>query len=333
MSSGPRIFRRLISRPKTRAPRILCVALVLLPLLSPLLRGSARGKATDFPTPAPAASLDSATGATGVKVITRREGEVTHVFVQNPELCEVTMTFCVHTVNLRGGVAFPYTATFPPRQDTEAFTLSPEDADDSWQFSYTNYYKLGSHRAAHDDAYIYSLPYAPGTSRKVTQGYNGSFSHKGSNQYAIDWKMPEGTRVCAARGGLVVKVKADSDRGGSGIKYDHFNNYVLIRHDDGTLGHYCHLKKGGVKVKVGQTVKPGDWIALSGNTGFSSGPHLHFCVFKTKDGRERLSIPVKFRNASGEPVTLVNGRNYKAPAVQNTTASRLPFNESAGFGQ
>lgn len=258
---------------------------------------------------------------------------MTHVFVQNPELCEVTMTFCVRTVNLEGSVSFPHTATFPPGQETEAFTLAPRDGEGAWEFSYTNYYKLGSQSATHDDDYVYALPYAPGTSHKVTQGYNGRFSHKGSNQFATDWKMPEGTPVCAARSGLVVKVKDDSDLGGSSLKYDKFNNYVLIRHDDGTLGHYCHLKKNGAKVVAGQTVKRGEVIALSGNTGFSSGAHLHFCVFKTKDGRERVSIPVKYRNADGEPVTLISGRAYRAPEVQSATALNRRSNESAGFGQ
>jgi murein DD-endopeptidase MepM/ murein hydrolase activator NlpD len=122
-----------------------------------------------------------------------------------------------------------------------------------------------------------------------------------------------------------VKVKDDSDRGGPSMEFDPFNNYVLIRHDDGTLGHYCHLKKGGVAVHPGQIVKTGDLIALSGSTGFSSGPHLHFCVFMTKNGRERESIPVKYRVADGEALTLVEGQKYRAPEMQapvRTLASR-----------
>ena len=65
---------------------------------------------------------------------------------------------------------------------------------------------------------MYQLPYAPGNRFKVTQGYNGSFSHKGSNQYAIDWQMPEGTPVYAARGGVVVRTKDDSNTGGGSMK-------------------------------------------------------------------------------------------------------------------
>lgn len=259
------------------------------------------------------------TDNTNVRVSIRRDHGVWRFFVENAELSEVTMTFVFATKNLKSTVAFPYTATFKPGE-TEAFTLSRENTNDEWSYSYTNFYKLGSRDATPDD-YVYSLPYTPGSTYKVTQGYNGRFSHKGSNQYAIDWQMPEGTPVRAARGGLVVKIKDDSDKGGGSVKYDSYNNYVIIRHDDGTLGHYCHLKKGGVEVHPGQIVKAGDFIALSGNTGFTTGAHLHFSVFKTRDGRERVSIPVKFKDADGEVVTLAEGHKYRAPEIQTALNS------------
>ncbi|HEU5125387.1 MAG TPA: M23 family metallopeptidase [Verrucomicrobiae bacterium] len=260
-----------------------------------------------------------ATDFTNVKISTQREGDVTRVYVQNQERTEVAMTFDFHVVNLKSTVKFPYTATFAPGE-TEAFTLSPENAEKPWEYSFTNYYKLGSTVAVPDD-YVYSLPYAPGKAHKVTQAFGGSFSHKGSNKYAIDWKMPEGTTVYAARGGEVVKIKDDSDIGGGSLAYDRFNNYVLIRHSDGTLGHYCHLKKGGVKVVPGQIVHAGDPIALSGNTGFSSGPHLHFAVFKAVDGKHRESLPIVFKDASGENITLVEGRSYKAATIRTVQSA------------
>jgi murein DD-endopeptidase MepM/ murein hydrolase activator NlpD len=259
--------------------------------------------------------------ASAVKVMTEREGEATHFYVHNNELCEITMTFEMGLVNLKGTSELPFTMTFPPGQTTKAFTLSPVDTGTRWEYSYTNYYKLGSHCAKHDDTHVYQLPYCGGSSFRVTQAYGGSFSHKGSNKYAIDWKMPEGTSVLAARDGVVVKIKNDSDIGGASLKYDRYNNYVLIRHDDATLAHYCHLQKGGCVVTPGQRVKAGEVIARSGNTGFSSGPHLHFCVFKTKNGRERQSIPVHFKTADAMAITLKTGRNYKASNSQTASIS------------
>jgi len=270
----------------------------------------------NFAAPAFCAKPNTIPSEQPIKVTTEREGEATLFYVQNNELCEITMTFEMGLVNLKGISSLPLTMTFPPRQTTKAFTLTPINRGEKWEYSYTNYYKLGSHCAKHDDSAVYQLPYAGGSSFRVTQAYNGSFSHTGSNKYAIDWKMPEGTPVFAARAGLVVKIKDDSDTGGSNIKYDQYNNYVLIRQDDGTLAHYCHLQKGGCRVVPGQRVEAGDFLARSGNTGFSSGPHLHFCVFKTKNGRERQSIPVQFKTADDVAITLRTGRNYKATGIE-----------------
>ena len=264
-----------------------------------------------------------------VQVLTKHEGDATRFSVTNAEFCEVTMTFEMGLENLKGNVQFPYTLTLPPNAETEAFTLAPIEPGAKWEFSYTNFYKLGSQCARHDETYVYQLPYAPGNEYKVTQAFNGTFSHKGSNKYAIDWKMPEGTQVRAARAGVVVKVKDNSDKGGSSMKYDPWNNYVLIRHEDGTLGQYCHLHKNGALVKPGQVVKPGDAIALSGNTGFSSGPHLHFCVFKTKNGRERESIPINFRTTESTSVALLSGHRYKAPALITTSLQSAAVRQPA----
>ncbi|HYX31174.1 MAG TPA: hemopexin repeat-containing protein [Pyrinomonadaceae bacterium] len=55
-------------------------------------------------------------------------------------------------------------------------------------------------------------------------------------------------------------------------------NYIVIDHGDGTFATYWHLGRHGVRVKVGDKVERGDWIAVSGNTGNSSQPHFHFDV-------------------------------------------------------
>jgi murein DD-endopeptidase MepM/ murein hydrolase activator NlpD len=111
----------------------------------------------------------------------------------------------------------------------------------------------------------------------VFQGYNGSFSHQ--NEKALDFTMPEGTEVVAAREGVVIKVLQDNTESCPREECKKFNNYVSVYHSDGTFGIYNHIKYMGSLVKVGDTVKKGDHIALSGNTGFTSGPHLHFVCY------------------------------------------------------
>ena len=124
--------------------------------------------------------------------------------------------------------------------------------------------------------------------------------------------MPEGTPVLAAREGVVVGIKGNSDLGGSDKKFEWDANYILIRHGDGSLGHYVHLQRGGVLVRMGQVVTAGEVIALSGNTGHSTGPHLHFAVFKAQSGKERETIPIKFKVAPLIADVLLEGRSYAA---------------------
>jgi murein DD-endopeptidase MepM/ murein hydrolase activator NlpD len=250
-----------------------------------------------------------------VKLSKRREGNVLHFYVENMELGDVTATFELGLDNLAGSTNFPYTATFPPHQATEAFSLSPICLDKEWGYAMTNHCTLGSKGAVHDDSYVYALPYSAGKSYRVSQGYDGKFSHKGTERFAIDWEMPEGTPVLAARGGLVIDVKDDSSEGGPDRKFLPNANYILIQHADGTLGKYAHLLKGAARVRPGQYVEPGALIGLSGNTGFSSGPHLHFIVYRATSGMERESLPTKFKLQDQAAATLKQGRAYRAPQI------------------
>jgi murein DD-endopeptidase MepM/ murein hydrolase activator NlpD len=127
-----------------------------------------------------------------------------------------------------------------------------------------------------DSSYIYSLPFKNKKRVFLVQGYESSFSHKGER--ALDFKIKKGTRICAARNGVVIAARKDSDKGG--LKNENLSdgNHVSIKHIDGSIAHYWHLQKEGVMVNVGDTVQTGQWIGLSGNTGYSAFPHLHFEV-------------------------------------------------------
>ena len=160
------------------------------------------------------------------------------------------------------------------------------------------------------DTYIYNLPFKEGAEYKIVQGYGGLFSHR--HIAALDFGMPEGTPVCAAREGVIYTFKEDSDEGGPLPGYSKKANFVIIKHNDGSFGCYWHLKKNGVVVKKGFVAK-GQLIGYSGNTGFTLRPHLHFSVKRKLNYQEDSFVRTKFRTTSGIRV-LKRGNVYERPA-------------------
>lgn len=114
---------------------------------------------------------------------------------------------------------------------------------------------------------------------KVTQGWDGRFTHKGpKNKYAIDVSMPQGTPIIAVKSGKIVDMKISSTVGGADPKFRPYANYIRISHDDGSMSIYVHLMGNSNKFSVGDVVLQEQVIALSGNTGYTTGPHLHFAM-------------------------------------------------------
>lgn len=148
-----------------------------------------------------------------------------------------------------------------------------------------------------DSSYVYALPYEEGKSYRLVQGYFGPFSHK--ERAALDFKMKRGTKITAARGGIVVRVKEDGDRGGWNRKYRPYGNNIVIQHEDGSRAGYWHLQLNGALVNVGDTVKKGQVIALSGKTGYSAMPHLHFMVWSFDPERQWRQVPTRFQTSRG----------------------------------
>ena len=123
----------------------------------------------------------------------------------------------------------------------------------------------------------YVLPWAVGETFIVSQGNctNGSHSVKYKEQYGYDFSMAIGTHIHAARSGVVIELE-ESFVDGTRRVGEH--NFIAIRHADNSVARYIHLTKDGALVELADTIQQGDLIALSGNTGYSTGPHLHFDV-------------------------------------------------------
>ena len=179
----------------------------------------------------------------------------------------------------------------------------------SWSYSYRYLFFMGDVNARHNDNHVYRLPYKAGESYKLGQGYFGKESHAGER--ALDFDMDTGTEVVAARAGKVVAIKEDSNRGCPSDACAQSGNYVRIYHDDGTFADYYHLKKNGALVEPGDEVAAGDVIGLSGNTGWSSGPHLHFIVYRREENK-RVTIATRFKTSRSAATELKVKEVYKA---------------------
>jgi murein DD-endopeptidase MepM/ murein hydrolase activator NlpD len=160
----------------------------------------------------------------------------------------------------------------------------------------------------HQETSQYVLPYNVGQEYTVSQGNCSEGSHAPATyaKYAYDFLMPIGTPVIASRDGLVLLVEeryTDSNR------IPGQENYINIIHLDSTIAGYVHLTQNGAFVAIGDTVKKGDVIGLSGDTGSSSEPHLHFHVQQCLGCP---TIPVTFKNTRNHPNGLMAGESYLA---------------------
>lgn len=136
---------------------------------------------------------------------------------------------------------------------------------------------------------------------QVTQAPQGRFSHTDAeNRDAIDFALPEGTPVLAARAGRVMQVQGNFHENGQDPLRDRARaNFIRILHEDGSMAVYAHLQANGVLVRSGQRVEAGQRIGQSGNTGYSTAPHLHFVV-QANCGMQLCSVPVRIVTAQGE---------------------------------
>jgi murein DD-endopeptidase MepM/ murein hydrolase activator NlpD len=129
-------------------------------------------------------------------------------------------------------------------------------------------------------------------------------SHKGPFRWAVDFLVPDGTPVLAARDGRIVELYEVSSSWGPTAEYRDQLNYVTLRHADGEFTQYCHLTKDSVthcRLRDGSRVIRGQQIGFVGKTGWTDRDHLHFVVLKhevasdPRDPRWLKGLKVQFR--------------------------------------
>ena len=196
--------------------------------------------------------------------------------------------------------------------EVRAAVIRPAAKDKAWSYDVRYRLMLGDPKANHQPARPYRLPFASGRFA-ISQGFHGQFSHnEPASAYAIDIGMPVGTEIVAARDGIVMDVANDFfSGGGNKNKYLDRANMIRILHDDGTMAVYGHLRLESAYVSPGMRVVAGQVIGQSGNTGFSTGPHLHFVIQKNA-GMKLVSLPFQFANEQGIGFTPEEGMILKA---------------------
>ncbi len=245
-----------------------------------------------------------------VKLFHERKEQGFIIYATNSEICPVSVSIDLNALNLTFSEGQKTIFVIPAKSEKYKIgELTTTEKGQKTKFNYKYKTALGDVTNTNlDKSFVYDLPFQKGKSFNVYQGYNGTFSHQ--NENSIDFTMPEGTEVLAARDGIVVQLVLTNTESCSEKECAKFNNYITIMHSDGSFASYLHIKYNGSNLKLGDEVKKGTIIAYSGNVGWTSGPHLHFVCFL--DGFDtKNTIETKFRiNKGTETAFLKEGDNY-----------------------
>jgi len=225
----------------------------------------------------------------------------------------VQIAFRVHPIeNVSAKTHRSGLTVLPPRSETEVVFVGKSVEQVDLRFDSEFQFVPGQPGAEHRPEQPYRLPYALSSAVRVSQAYPVVKTHGDpASQYAVDFVMPVGTDVFAARDGVVIEVASDFFESGTDYEVDGPRaNVVRILHADGTMALYVHLNWNTIRVVPGQRVRRGEYLADSGNTGFTTGPHLHFVV-QRNEGGALVAVPLEFAGPNG-PQTLVTGETYTA---------------------
>ncbi len=240
-----------------------------------------------------------------------RSDDILELYARNLRDFPVTYTLKINAKHYSVKGPHTVTQTVGPGETRQIMVLDGNGGDKvgvRYSFKWT----VGRMDATHDDDQIYAFPYSPENAYRILQTYGSRFSHRGREEFAIDFNMPIGSPVHAARSGVVARVVESNSKGCWDDDCGQYANFVVILHSDGTTGEYYHLDKDGALVDVGDTVTRGQKIALSGNTGHTTMPHLHFAVYRAVSWGKTQSIEVRFQGVDGIIHRPQRGARYQA---------------------
>lgn len=243
-----------------------------------------------------------------IKVERRLAGDRIELIADNACFCPAEVKLWLfEPINVTGLANDSLHTVIAARQPTVLGALQPADSSRRMSFGYDYLVFLGEPGVKHAPTEPYRAPFAIARQFTVTQAYPARITHrKPSNFYAVDIAMPVGTQIYAARGGTVIEVASQFFEASEDPDTTQ-TNIIRVLHPDGTMSMYAHLNWDSIRVQPGQIIKRGEYIADSGNTGFTTGPHLHFAVVRNA-GLMHESLPIEFAGPGGVAVTPVAGK-------------------------
>ncbi len=244
-----------------------------------------------------------------IKVYREKINNGFEVYVDNNDIVQYSLKLNLNLFNYHTNIKNPILKVLPAKTKKILLVKVKRKTNNNAKFSYKFKSQAGDYNAKHNENQIYLLPFEHGKKFYLSQGYNGLWSHQG--EFAIDFHMEEGEKIYSARGGIVFNIKEDSKIGGPDRnKFIKHGNEVNVMHDDGTYAKYVHLRYNGVVVENGKRVQRGDLLGYSGNTGWSTEPHLHFAIYKVNSKLKPITIPTRFLNHDEKIISLKEGLYY-----------------------
>ncbi|MCL1826128.1 MAG: M23 family metallopeptidase [Betaproteobacteria bacterium] len=239
-------------------------------------------------------------------------GSVCWIVAVNKSVAPITAALRIAKgAQYRSDRTWPLYEVIAPNSTHEIARIVAKENKEPCRVEMTYSHSVGNAFAVPDRHYRYRLPFKKGTVVRVTQEPNGVLTtHKDAlSRYAVDFSVPQGTPVFAARAGIVIEIRDTFDEGRFDPKLAEKTNLVSIVHSDGTFAQYAHLAPHSVLVRPDERVEAGQMVGKSGSSGYAGGPHLHFDLRRARIGADGVvrqeSLPFSFfRQGSGKKITL-----------------------------
>jgi murein DD-endopeptidase MepM/ murein hydrolase activator NlpD len=212
----------------------------------------------------------------------------------NPVSCPIRFEIETNNSNLKKVLKEIGIIELKANSDTIVRIRNVSEFDQNTSFSYN--WKFGSLSKKIGPIKL-EIPFPKGRKHKVIQGNNTNYTHNTEwSRFAVDFDLKINDTICSATNGFVVGVVDKYKFGGKEDEWNPYGNFITIYEpNSGIFTQYVHLTENGSFVKLGDKIKKGQAIGLSGMTGQTDVEHLHFnCSIPTNSENGLMSVAFEF---------------------------------------